>query len=87
MTTATYVEKSEVLAVLRSRELHGRADWVDRELPAFIDTLKNAALLRTLEIDLAAVPLGPCPSASLCMERPPGDSSDSTDAEGEVAGR
>jgi len=41
------------VATLRSRELHGRADWVDRELPAFIDTSKNAALLRTLGIDVA----------------------------------
>jgi hypothetical protein len=44
-----------VVATLRSRELHGRADWVDRELPAFIDTSKNAALLRTLGIDVATM--------------------------------
>lgn len=51
MTGSTYIDKLEVLATLRSRELHERADWVDRELPAFIDTVKNAALLRTLGID------------------------------------
>jgi hypothetical protein len=43
------------VATLRSRELHERADWVDRELPAVIDTSKNAALLRTLGIDLATM--------------------------------
>jgi hypothetical protein len=51
MTGPTYVAKLDVVANLRSRELHDRADWVDRELPAFIDTVKNAALLRTLGID------------------------------------
>jgi hypothetical protein len=49
------IEKTKVLATLRSRELHGRADWVDREFPAFIDTAKNASLLRTLGIDVAAM--------------------------------
>ncbi len=51
MTGSTYIDKVEVVATLRSRELHARADWVERELPAFIDTVKNAALLRTLGID------------------------------------
>jgi len=55
MTRATHVDKAEVVATLRSRDLHGRADWVDRELPALIDTVKNAALLRTLGIDVAAM--------------------------------
>lgn len=53
-----FVEKSKVVATLRSRELHGRADWVDREFPAFIDTAKNASLLRTLGIDVAAMTPG-----------------------------
>ena len=55
ISRSTYVEKTKVVATLRSRELHGRADWVDRELPAFIDTSKNASLLRTLSIDVAAM--------------------------------
>jgi hypothetical protein len=55
ISRSTFVEKAEVVATLRSRELHGRADWVDRELPPFIDTSKNAALLRTLGIDVAAM--------------------------------
>jgi len=52
MTRSTHIDKAEVVATLRSRDLHGRADWVDRELPALIDTGKNAALLRTLGIDV-----------------------------------
>lgn len=53
MAVATCVEKTVVVvATLRSRDLHGRADWVDRELPALIDTARNAALLRTLGIDV-----------------------------------
>jgi hypothetical protein len=35
--------------------LHERADWVDREFPALIDTAKNASLLRTLGIDVATM--------------------------------
>jgi hypothetical protein len=52
MTAATCVKKTVVVARLRSRDLHGRADWVEKELPALIDTARNAALLRTLGIDV-----------------------------------
>ena len=55
ISRSTYVEKAEIVATLRSRALHGRADWVDRELPALIDTYKNAALLRTLDIDVTTL--------------------------------
>jgi hypothetical protein len=41
-----------VVASLRSRDLHGRADWVEKELPALIDTARNASLLRTLGINV-----------------------------------
>jgi hypothetical protein len=50
-----HVEKSRIVATLRSRGLHERADWVDRALPALIDTDKNAGLLQTLDIDPAAM--------------------------------
>ena len=50
---STYVDRAEVVATLRSRELQARADWVDRELPALIDTALHASLLRTLGIDVA----------------------------------
>src|SRR5687768_7680931 len=55
ISRSTLIEKSKIVATLRSRELHGRADWVDREFSAFIDTSKNASLLRTLGIDAAAM--------------------------------
>ena len=55
MTVATCVNKSLVVATLRARDLHGRADWVDKELPALIDTAQNASLLRTLGIDVDAL--------------------------------
>lgn len=54
MTAPTYVKKTTVVATLRSRALHGRADWVEKELPVLIDTARNAALLRTLGIDVEA---------------------------------
>ncbi|HEU5111160.1 MAG TPA: hypothetical protein VFT95_21675 [Micromonosporaceae bacterium] len=55
MTTTTCVRKTVVVATLRSRDLHGRADWVEKELPAIIDTARNASLLQTLGIDVDAV--------------------------------
>jgi hypothetical protein len=55
MATATCVEKTVVVATLRSRDLHGRADWVEKELPALIDTARNAALLRMLGINVDAL--------------------------------
>jgi len=51
MTSPTYADKAEIIATLRSRGLHARADWVDRTLPDLVDTHRNAALLRTLDID------------------------------------
>jgi hypothetical protein len=51
-----YIEKSEIVTVLRSRGLHARADWVDRELPALVDTYKNGALLQMLGVDPATIP-------------------------------
>ncbi|HEY3262565.1 MAG TPA: hypothetical protein VGJ95_20235 [Pseudonocardiaceae bacterium] len=55
MSETVYVDKAKVMAQLRSRQLHARADWVDRELPVLIDTYKNAALLQMLGIDLDAM--------------------------------
>lgn len=51
MTRPVYVEKTVLVAMLRSRELHARAQWVDRELPGLVDTYKNAVLLQMLGID------------------------------------
>jgi hypothetical protein len=47
------IDKAEIVATLRSRGLQDRADWVDRELPDIVDTYKNGALLRMLDIDPA----------------------------------
>ncbi|MFC6016329.1 hypothetical protein ACFP2T_08970 [Plantactinospora solaniradicis] len=46
-----HIDKAEVLASLRARGLHARADWVDRELPAMVDTHKHNSLLRMLGVD------------------------------------
>jgi hypothetical protein len=56
MTRTGYVDKAQVVADLRARDLHSRADWVDRVLPARIDTSENASLLRTLGIEVPAAP-------------------------------
>jgi hypothetical protein len=51
----TQVDKAQIIEVLRSRGLHERADWVDRELPGVIDTHTNSSLLRMLQIDPAEI--------------------------------
>lgn len=56
------VDKAEIVAVLRSRGLVERAEWVDRALPRIIDIAKHAALLRMLDIDTSAMtPADPAP--------------------------
>jgi len=54
MSEPVYVEKTKVIAELRSRQLYAKADWVDRELPGLIDAYKNAALLQMLGVDLGS---------------------------------
>jgi hypothetical protein len=49
------IDKAQVLAALRARNLDDRADWVDRQLPEQIDTEKNHSLLNMLGIDVAAL--------------------------------
>ena len=46
-----FVSKTEVIALLRARQLADRADWVDRQLPDLIDVGKNSGLLTMLNID------------------------------------
>jgi len=41
------------LEALRRRGQHTRADWVDRELPERVDTVRNAGLLAMLDLDPA----------------------------------
>ena len=47
------ISKAVVIAVLRQRGQHVRADFVDRELPERIDSTRHGGLLATLHIDLA----------------------------------
>jgi hypothetical protein len=47
----SYIDKAEIIAVLRARGLPDRADWVDRQLPDQVDPYDNAALLRMLNLD------------------------------------
>lgn len=46
-----YVDKAEIIAILRARGADARADWVDRQLPQVVDTYDNGALLQMLQID------------------------------------
>jgi hypothetical protein len=48
-----YIDKAQIIDLLRARGLPDRAAWVDRQLPDKVDPYKNAALLRTLNIDPA----------------------------------
>jgi hypothetical protein len=47
------IDKSKILDALRRRGQYARADWVDRELPDRVDTVRNAGLLATLNLDPA----------------------------------
>jgi len=47
------ISKAVVIAVLRERGQHDRADFVDRELPENIDPARHGGLLATLHIDPA----------------------------------
>jgi hypothetical protein len=46
------ISNAVVIAVLRQRGQHVRADFVDRELPERIDSTRHGELLATLHIDL-----------------------------------
>ena len=56
MNDIVYVDKARVIAQLRARQLHAKAQWVDRELPGLIDAGKNHSLLKMLGIDLDETP-------------------------------
>lgn len=47
------IAKADVLAILRGRGQHRRADFVDRELPDRIDPALHGGLLATLHLDPA----------------------------------
>ncbi|GIE28520.1 hypothetical protein Ait01nite_015650 [Actinoplanes italicus] len=47
------IAKAAVLAALRERGQHGRAEFVDRELPDCIDLKRHGGLLAMLRLDPA----------------------------------
>jgi hypothetical protein len=46
------VDRSRIVAVLRDRGQHARAEWVERQLPERVDTDQNSSLLATLDLTL-----------------------------------
>ncbi len=66
------IDKGRILDALRRRGQHTRADWVDRTLPAHVDTVRNAGLLATLELDpadLSAEPFPISPTSDGCPDQ------------------
>jgi hypothetical protein len=53
------IEKADLVALLRSRGLNDKADWVERTLPAQVDTVENRSLLAMLGVDPATLAPGP----------------------------
>jgi hypothetical protein len=49
------ISKAVVVAVLRERGLHDRADFVDRELPDRINPSRHTGLFATLHLDPATL--------------------------------
>lgn len=47
------IAKSRILDALRDRGQDIRAEWVDRDLPDRVDTLRHAGLLATLGLNPA----------------------------------
>jgi hypothetical protein len=56
--------KKAVVAILRERGQHGRADFVDRQLPDRIDSDRHVGLLATLRLDVADLPDDPPPPSA-----------------------
>ena len=57
------IDKSAIVALLQARGLDAKADWVDRQLPALVDTDLNRALLEMLEVDVAELPSSEPPTS------------------------
>jgi hypothetical protein len=49
------IDRADIVAALRARQLDDRAAWVERDLPDLVDTDRNGALLRMLGIDLTTM--------------------------------
>jgi hypothetical protein len=59
-----YINRTEISAILRSRGMNDRADWVDRALPPLVDTYDNRSVLRMLDIDVATLQSAEVPSGA-----------------------
>ncbi|MEN3609551.1 hypothetical protein [Plantactinospora sp. ZYX-F-223] len=55
------IDKLKIIEWLRGRGQDVRADWIDRELPDRVDTLRHAGLLSTLGVDPADLADRPAP--------------------------
>lgn len=55
------VDKAQIIALLRARNLNDRADWISRQFPDVIDTQTNGSLLKMLGIDPSELSLTPKP--------------------------
>lgn len=55
------IDKLKIVEWLRGRGQHARADWIDKELPDRVDTVRNAGLLSTLGLDPADLADQPAP--------------------------
>ena len=58
------IQKSAIIAKLRDRGQGVRADWVDRELPDDVDTLRFGGLLATLNLKAAELQGPPAPATT-----------------------
>ncbi|MER5703163.1 hypothetical protein ABT023_14640 [Micromonospora sp. NPDC002296] len=47
------IARHRIVDALRGRDQHARADWVERELPEWVDPAKHTGLLSTLRLDPA----------------------------------
>jgi hypothetical protein len=72
------VDKSQIVSILKSRGLDARAEWADRTLPDIVDTVANAALLKTLAIDVESLSpsVDPPPPVSGRDSAPPATGND-----------
>jgi hypothetical protein len=68
--TGMMIDKDRILDALRRRGQHARADWVDRTLPARVDTVRNAGLLATLELNPADLCDEPSPPTGPTCDGP-----------------
>ena len=55
------IARHRIVAALRERGQHARADWVERELPERVNPDEHTGLLATLRLDPADLADSPSP--------------------------